>query len=234
MSALPDDVLHALTQGATSIALFDAQGALRWSSVDAKVALALPRHSGRHDTPGGRTLWVAHTPLADGGALLVASDVTLLLRPAVASTPPANAPLEGAAAALRDMLSRRQSLSIAVVDVGDLNDAMLGHFMRHCRLHLRPGDTLGHLGGAEFLLLLPGAGSLAASAIVDRLHRRLVEVQPAEVGRALHDQFGAGIAPAKPGEAPEGLLKRAHRALDTARQRKAGTSRIVLDSGAPP
>jgi GGDEF domain-containing protein len=243
-----DDVaealMAALRESDLTVALFDAQDQLRWCNAsDASAAQALPRRrdaaerAHRLETPDGRTLWISETPLADGGLLLVASDVSRLTRPS--NTPDGEASsrdvLALAGAALDDMLVRRQPLSIAVVEIDDASRLGAGeaplrlrHFVRHCRHHLRPGDTLGHLRGSQFMLLLPGAGPLAAMAIVERLQRRLGEPLPGDSAAVLHYGFSAGVAAAKAGEPLDTLMQRTRRALDSARPH-----RIVLDAAQP-
>jgi hypothetical protein len=239
MSNLAESLLAALHDSPAVIALFDAQDALQWSNAS-EVAQALPRERGaaarRHAMPDGRAFWVLQKNLPDGGLLVVASDITALDTSAVAAAGPepesVTSPrdlLEQGSAALDETLARRQSFSLALVEVDETSDAQLGQFMRRCRPHLRPGDTLGRLSGGQFLLLLSGAGSLAASAIVERLRRRLAEDPLASMPEA--QGLRAGLATARAGDSLDALMQRARRALSVARQGAPGAARVVLDAG---
>jgi GGDEF domain-containing protein len=245
MNQTTDALIAALQHSELRVALFDAQGQLAWANASYRADELAPRRTGadavahgrRHETADGRALWVSETPLPDGGLLLVAAEMAEASEAAEVAAPaaPVAAPAGGqnvmdrAAAALGDLRARRQPFSLALVEIdGTASDAQLNHFARHCRQHLRPGDTMGRLGERQLVLLLPGAGPLAATAIVERLSRRLAEPVPGDTSSAVPYGFCAGLAQAKAGEAVDVLLQRARSALGTARQRGPGANRIVL------
>jgi GGDEF domain-containing protein len=239
MNDVPDTLIAALRGSELLVGLFDAQDQLCWSNARFD---ALPAQPSRRRDPAqpryrlelddGRTLWVSETLQPDGSLLWVAAE--LASAPAAPAQPSAAEQrdvLQRAAAALGEPRGRRQPFSIAVVEIGDGAQAqpgLLNTFVRQCRQHLRPGDTLSPLSDGEFLLLLPGAGPLAATAIVERLHRRLSDAAPAAPGATAPYRFSAGLAQAKSGEELEALLQRARRALASARERAPGLSRIVF------
>jgi len=238
MNQTTDALIAALQHSALRVALFDAQGQLAWANASYRADELAPRraeHGYRHETADGRALWVSETPLPDGAVLLVAAEMAEAGEAAAPAAASATAAAGGqdvmdiATAALGDLRARRQPFSLALVEIdGTASDAQLSHFARHCRQHLRPGDTLGRLGERQLVLLLPGAGPLAATAIVERLSRRLGEPVPGDFGRPAPYGFSAGLAQAKAGEAVDALLQRARSALATARQRGPGANRIVL------
>lgn len=240
MSDSTETLIAALRGSDLWVGLFDAQDRLSWSNARFD---ALPTQPPRRRAPAqaryrlelddGRALWVSETLLPDGGLLWVAAELEARAPPP--STAPSTAEqrdvLQRAAAALGEPRGRRQPFSVAVVEIDDPGQAhpgLLNQFVRHCRQHLRPGDTLSPLSDGEFLLLLPGAGPLAATAIVERLHRRLSDATSAAPAATAPYRFSAGLAQAKSGEGLEALLQRARRALASARERAPGLSRIVF------
>ena len=240
-----ETLIAALRGSDLWVGLFDAQDRLCWSNARFDALPESPRHRDpaqaryRLELDDGRALWVSETLLPDGSLLWMAAELaTNAAAPAPASTAASAAEqrdvLQRAAAALGEPRGRRQPFSLAVLGIDDPGHArpgVLNQFVRHCRQHLRPGDTLNALSDGEFLLLLPGAGPLASTAIVERLHRRLSDAPAAATGAAVPNRFSAGLAQAKAGEELEALLQRARRALASARERAPGLSRIVfLDS----
>jgi diguanylate cyclase (GGDEF)-like protein len=133
--------------------------------------------------------------------------------------------LEVGEAALAKSQHASSLLSVAVLDLDHFKqindthghhagDEVLRNFASQCRRHLRPGDSLGRIGGEEFLLLLPGAGIEAADAVIDRLRAGLA-LQSGQTPYAF--TFSAGLAEAQCGENLSALLKRGDAALYVAK-----------------
>ncbi|MDP3228952.1 MAG: GGDEF domain-containing protein [Acidovorax sp.] len=66
-------------------------------------------------------------------------------------------------------------------------DAVLVHFAERTRQVLRRADRLGRYGGEEFLVLLPGADTEAATRVAQRIHATLA------AGHALDCQVSIGL-----------------------------------------
>lgn len=107
-------------------------------------------------------------------------------------------------------------------------DALLKELSARLAAVVRPGDTLARLGGDEFMLLaeMPVAGSAAAVAISDRLHKAVlppfhIEGEPTQLGISI------GIAiPPDHGTNATDLMRRADLALY--RAKKLGRSQSVI------
>jgi diguanylate cyclase len=101
-----------------------------------------------------------------------------------------------------------------------VGDQVLVAFCAQCLAHLRPTDTLGRIGGEEFLLVMQGVGPEATAAIMERLRDGLRGSGPVAC------TFSAGIAEPQPGECLESLLRRADAALYEAKN--TGRDRCVI------
>lgn len=104
-------------------------------------------------------------------------------------------------------------------------DQALVSFCAQCLTHLRPCDSLGRIGGEEFLLVMQGVEVRAAVAIMERLREGLRETGPVAC------TFSGGIAEPRPGESLEALLRRADAALYAAKN--AGRDRCVVSQPDP-
>jgi diguanylate cyclase (GGDEF)-like protein len=82
------------------------------------------------------------------------------------------------------------------------------------------------MGGEEFLLILPGAGSNDASGIIDRIRNGFSPAKLTEDGVELPYTFSAGIAEARPTDDPSTVLRRADRALYAAKAQGRNCTRI--------
>jgi diguanylate cyclase (GGDEF)-like protein len=123
-----------------------------------------------------------------------------------------------AESALTDPRRHSQPLSVAILDLDHfkrindthghpVGDAVLRCFCDHTRTHLRTGQSLGRLGGEEFLVLLPGTVAGDARIAIERVRGSL----PSHAG--VKFTFSAGLAEARPGERVAALLERADQAL---------------------
>jgi diguanylate cyclase (GGDEF)-like protein len=92
-------------------------------------------------------------------------------------------------------------------------DAVLRHFCHHTQAHLRSGQSMGRLGGEEFLLVLPGTELADACTALERVRHTL---EPCE---GIAYTFSAGVAQARPEETVNVVLERADRALYVSKAR---------------
>jgi diguanylate cyclase (GGDEF)-like protein len=195
----------------------------------------------------GRWFWIEHTVLPNGWILTVGADITALkhneklLRGAhdAALIAAQTDPLTGLPnrrhilERLDEMLVSSEAigarLCIAIIDIDrfkaindehghEAGDAALGHFARACRELAREQDILGRMGGEEFLLLLPSAGTDDAFAIVERIRAGFSPARFAAGAIDLFCTFSAGISQAMPGDDRDSLLRRADRALYAAKR----------------
>lgn len=92
-------------------------------------------------------------------------------------------------------------------------DLVLQHFAAKAMVQLRPRDTLGRIGGEEFLLLLPDTVDGGAQQVLERLRQRLAEEYLVFDGSALRYTFSAGITVSEPGDTLSSLLQRVDQVL---------------------
>jgi diguanylate cyclase len=109
----------------------------------------------------------------------------------------------------------------------DTGDVVLRHFADTCRGRIRGQDMLGRMGGEEFLLVLPGAGTGEpwASSIGSGKAS-----PPAGGGHDLPYTFSAGVAEAMRHEDRGSIVRRADRALYAAK--REGRDRTKIDVAA--
>lgn len=105
-------------------------------------------------------------------------------------------------------------------------DACLRRIAEVAVASVRGGDTVGRIGGEEFLIVMPGAGSDAAMVVGERLR---LAISLCGLRHANGDPVTAsiGVAAAATGDTPETLVARADRALYEAKRN--GRNRIVED-----
>jgi two-component system, cell cycle response regulator len=134
-----------------------------------------------------------------------------------------------------------RALSIAMIDIDhfkaindthghDTGDAVLRHFADTCRARIRGQDMLGRMGGEEFLLVLPGAGTGEALGILDRLRQGFPAAMPAGGGHDLPYTFSVGVAEAMRHDDRGSVMRRADRALYAAK--REGRNRTKIDVAA--
>ncbi len=94
----------------------------------------------------------------------------------------------------------------------------------------RPGDLVARYGGEEFVMLCADCDNATAARRAEQLRKALSQIsQPAMDGHALTASFG--VTEVQPGDTPETMLRRADRALLTAKSQ--GRNQVVqLGSGA--
>jgi diguanylate cyclase (GGDEF)-like protein len=84
------------------------------------------------------------------------------------------------------------------------------------------------MGGEEFLLILPGAGSSDASGIINRIRQGFPPARLIEEGIDLPYTFSAGIAETLPDDDRSSMLRRADRALYAAKGEGRNCTRVSL------
>jgi diguanylate cyclase (GGDEF)-like protein len=219
---------------------------------------SVPRKSFETDLVDGRWFWIDHTILPNGWVLSVGADITALkkneksLRQAHEAALKASqtdqltglpnrrhilALLDGALATSEGTGS---ALCVAVIDIDhfkaindvhghEAGDAVLEHFARSCRERVRTQDHLGRTGGEEFLLLLPQVGLEDAVRIIERIRDGFPPAVLGHSGLELPCTFSAGVTEALPEDDRSAILRRADRALYTAKGEGRNRTRITLE-----
>ncbi|WP_341501301.1 tetratricopeptide repeat-containing diguanylate cyclase [Gallaecimonas sp. GXIMD4217] len=112
----------------------------------------------------------------------------------------------------------------------DVGDQALKHFAKVTDSCLRQKDSLGRLGGEEWLLLLPYTELARAREVVERLQQALRESPLRHQDQDIRLQLSAGLTQAEPGETICSLLKRADQAMYQAKAQ--GRDRLFVLSAA--
>lgn len=107
-------------------------------------------------------------------------------------------------------------------------DAVLVAAARGLNGAARVYDTVARLGGEEFLLVMPGVGSVEAAAVVERFRAEVAAMTAAAPEWEGPVTVSAGVAVRTPGSGEHGgdVLRRADRALYAAKDR--GRDRTVI------
>lgn len=95
---------------------------------------------------------------------------------------------------------------------------------------MRAQDTLGRMGGEEFIVLLPGVGAAQAVAAAERLRGAVEQARPVLAGTPWPMTVSIGVAALAGDEDFEALLRRADGAMYAAK--RAGRNRVAA-SGEP-
>ncbi|MFC4171314.1 GGDEF domain-containing protein [Microvirga sp. GCM10011540] len=208
---------------------------------------SMPRKSFETDLVDGRWFWIDHTVLPNGWVLSVGADITTLknneksLRQAheaalkasqtdqLTGLPNRRHILELLDKALAASEGTGSDLCVAVIDIDhfkvindahghEAGDVVLEHFARSCRARVRAQDHLGRTGGEEFLLLLPEVCLDDAVNIIDRIRDGFPPAVLGHSGLELPCTFSAGVTEALPDDDRSSILRRADRALYTAKE----------------
>ncbi|MES2075853.1 MAG: diguanylate cyclase [Pseudomonadota bacterium] len=132
---------------------------------------------------------------------------------------------------------RGTPLCIAMLDLDDFKrlndtyghiagDAALKHLVKIVKDTLRSMDVIARFGGEEFLILLPETSVEAASQTMTRLQRELTKHFFLHDNEKVLITFSAGVALRRPNEDQGELVKRADKAMYTAKQ--TGKNRVVV------
>jgi len=113
---------------------------------------------------------------------------------------------------------------------GDRVLALVAQRARQC---LRASDTVGRLGGDEFLAILPEASLAGAVAVAEKIVGALAQPYPLDKGEAtLGASVGVAVYPAN-GDAPDVLQKAADAALYRAKREGKNRVRTAAVNEAP-
>ncbi|CAN7683194.1 GGDEF domain-containing protein [Duganella sp. Dugasp56] len=132
---------------------------------------------------------------------------------------------------------RGTPLCIAILDLDDFKklndtyghiagDAALKHLVKIVKDTLRSMDVIARFGGEEFLILMPETTVEAASSTMTRLQRELTRHFFLHDNEKVLITFSAGVALRRPNEEQTDLVKRADKAMYTAKQ--TGKNRVVV------
>ncbi len=132
---------------------------------------------------------------------------------------------------------RGTPLCIAVLDLDDFKklndtyghiagDAALKHLVKIVKETLRSMDVIARFGGEEFLILMPETTVEAAASTMTRLQRELTKHFFLHDNEKVLITFSAGVALRRPNEEQTELVKRADKAMYTAKQ--TGKNRVVV------
>ncbi|MBR7798617.1 GGDEF domain-containing protein [Undibacterium fentianense] len=103
---------------------------------------------------------------------------------------------------------------------GSVGDAFLLKVASRMRSCIRPFDALGRFESDAFLIVLPGASNLVASAVAERIRLAIVSRSETVEQDTLEISISVGIASSSvfPNVVPEALVAHAEKALLTARK----------------
>ncbi len=133
-----------------------------------------------------------------------------------------------------------QDLSVLMIDLDNfkaVNDGC-GHHIgdnvlvvaTKCFKELsRSTDTVGRIGGEEFLIVLPGTSSEEAMHLGERLRAGVAMADVVVGGQAMHFTCSIGVAQLEAGDSMNALLRKADQALYEAKH--LGKNRIALSCG---
>ncbi|MDA9442328.1 diguanylate cyclase [Bradyrhizobium sp. CCBAU 51745] len=106
-----------------------------------------------------------------------------------------------------------------------IGDEVLRTFAITIFANIRPDDRFGRYGGEEFLLLLPGTASEAATRMLDRLRSIVAELDWSAFSPGMRVTISAGVATLRANDTADTFLARADSALYSAKAQ--GRNRIA-------
>jgi diguanylate cyclase (GGDEF)-like protein len=149
---------------------------------------------------------------------------------------------ELASAALAKVVSTRDPLTVALIDLDHFKsindrcghaagDRVLQEFARACRAAVRDSDILGRWGGEEFLLVMPGATLDVAMVALERLRSLAQGIPLPATGAGMRVALSAGLAAVEPNVTSlDELIARADAALYHAKRDGRDLVRIADES----
>lgn len=97
-------------------------------------------------------------------------------------------------------------------------DLALISFAKSCVTQLRKSDTIGRVGGEEFIIILPHTDAFQAMIIAERIRASTFALTIKHENDAVHFTVSIGIAALTPGEEMDSLLRRVDGALYQAKE----------------
>ncbi|MBQ0960583.1 GGDEF domain-containing protein [Ideonella sp. 4Y11] len=143
--------------------------------------------------------------------------------------------------ALERGLQQGEAVTAVLLDVDDFKqvndrhghaagDAVLQTLGHVLTVSLRRSDLSARWGGEEFALVLPGAGREDAAGIVERLRQAVASTPIVAAGQSLRCTVSIGVAPLRPGDSFDALIRRADDAMY--RAKTSGKNRVCLAEAA--
>lgn len=198
------------------------------------------------DMIDGRWLWISETTLKDGWIILSVADFTAVKRREFRLASDRDAAItasetdhltglynRGATMTRFGHLVERATnsgevFSAVLIDLDyfksindrfghDCGDQVLAHFATSAGAVLRDRDILGRVGGEEFLILMPGANTQQACAVVERLQAYLRDQRLILRDVIVRYTFSAGVAEWMRGKTSDILYRDADQALYAAK-----------------
>lgn len=209
------------------------------------------------DLHDGRWLWMAETMQPDGWMLCVASDISSIRPDERSLRQDRDSAIKASQTdELTGLPSRRYVMGklgelvcatgggeanvgcLAVLDIDNfkyindrfghgIGDAVLKDFGVTLQRHVRKTDTLGRVGGEEFLLILPNTTMEDAEAVVQRMLLAVRHSRPVPEQASFRYTFSAGLAWVTRGDDPGTVYRRADLALYAAKMR--GRDQISIE-----
>jgi diguanylate cyclase (GGDEF)-like protein len=133
----------------------------------------------------------------------------------------------------------RRALSLIMIDLDHFKaindqyghqagDAVLKQIARVGQKHLRPSDIFARLGGEEFVILAPEAGSPMAARLIERILNYFITTPVSYEDKQISVTFSAGIAEYSEGDTLDTLIANADAALY--RSKTLGRTRVSAAS----
>ena len=221
-----------------------------------------PRRAFESDISDGRWLRVTEETRADGWQLCMATDVTSLktheaaLRRArdqavlasvtdpLTELPNRRHVFERLAERLSESQSLRVPLTVAVIDLDEfksindthghaVGDQVLVAFAQALKSTVRQRDTVGRVGGEEFLMVLANTGQQGAERVLGQLRSAMRDHPLTVLVPGLRIGFSAGVTEAAHGDDVESICQRADVALYEAKAGGRGQDQFAPPVASP-
>lgn len=114
-----------------------------------------------------------------------------------------------------------------------VGDHALAHFVERCRAALRPGDTIGRLGGEEFALLLPATSLSEGFAVAEQVREALRHERSPRLPEAVELRVSVGVTELSGDDTLERIVSRSDRALYAAKSAGRDRATAFAAPGAP-